>query len=460
MFVPLAVAVVSVLPAPERPGEPLPPHVTARYGSLHYRVPGPVYASALSPDGKLLAVAAPGGVRLYEVPAWRLARELPAVTGPTGPVSYWPPVAARPLAFSPDGKHLAYRRTMDAVSVWDLTADRPARGLRAPARDRWVPLLAFVPDGLALADPDAVTVYDPATGAEVRSVPVGNVQAVSPDGRVFVRADRPKGVLPGYNPGEAVIGDARTGKDLRRLGRTPPQHDHCRDGLAFAPGGKTFAFLGRHGRSVEVRDVATGAVVAARDLPEEAYEPGLAGFEHCGPGVGFTPDGAVFVVLPSGVWRWDPVSGKELPRLAAAGGSPPGGGLHALPDGTLLAPTAEGWVRAWSADGTEWPIPGRYRGTVSVALSPDGTLAAVADDAGRIDLRDTATGTFVRTVRTAGRWGRGMAFSPDGRLLAAGWYEYELGTTREAWSGGPTARPRCGSTGWPTGRRSGRSAGG
>lgn len=412
----LVVSAAALLAGPaEVAGDPPPPHVTARYGSLHYRAPGQIRGTALSPDGKLLAVAGAGVVRLYEVPAWRVARELP------GPGEPYGPTAPRPLVFSPDGKYLAYFRLRGTVTVWDLSADRPRRDFRAPTKAGWAALLAFVPGNqLAVADAATLFVYDPATGAEVRSVAVANVTHLSPDGRVYARADRPKGADPQNKPGVLVLGDAATGRDAVRLDRVPPRFDREHDGLAFAPDGKTFAYFGRNGWHFETRDTATGRLLSIPLLAESAYDVPPGGWRpRGGPEVGFTPDGAAFVTQLSGVWRFDPAAGAERPRLPAAGGPPPGT-LHALPGGrTLLTPTGDGWVRVYAADGAEVPVPGRYRGPVSVALSRDGRLAAVADEAGRIDLRDAASGRFVRTVRERGGRAWRMAFSRDGARLAA-----------------------------------------
>ncbi|MBX9626024.1 MAG: WD40 repeat domain-containing protein, partial [Gemmataceae bacterium] len=408
------------------PPEPAPPPrvaaeparlagVTARYGTLHYRTPGPVLGSALSPDGQLLAVANPDGVRLYEVPGWRLARELAAPGGHHQ-------VCLRPLAFSPDGTHLAYRREYGVVTVWDLPGGKPGRDVRAGADTKWRPLMAFVAGNLlALAEVERLVVFDPATGAEVRAVPAANVLAVSPDGATYLRADKPKPKPgAGTHPGEAVLGDARTGKDTARLGRLAPLQDGGRDGLAFAPDGKTVAVVYGSGRTVSVRDATTGKEVAALELPEDIYGGGTARFGKYGAEIGHARDGTVYVLLGSGgVVRWDPKADRELPGLEA-GDDPVPGGVHLLPDGqTLLTPTTEGWVRVWDAGtGAERPVPGRYWGRVVVTLSPDGAVVAVADGSGRVDLRDAASGAFVRTVREKGGPAPRVVFSPDGGRLA------------------------------------------
>ena len=404
MSAPVVLALAVLARPAEVPGDPLPPHVLARYGSLHYRTPGPIHGSALSPDGKLLALAGPQTVRLYEVPAWRLARELRG--GAEGP-GY----ASGPLAFSPNGKYLAHRghnRAGTVVVVWDLTADRPAREIALKKGVVWPSLLQFTPDGrLALADDAALRFFDPATGAEVQTVAVPHVSHLSPDGKVFVRADEPKGFRSQSKPGRLVLADARTGFDVARVDRAAPDKA---DRLAFAPDGKTFALLSWDGWRLELRDATTGVLLAQPELDEAGAE------------VGFTADGAVYLFRPSGVWRWDPATGKERPGLPTGDG-PPAAGLHAAPGGkTLYTPTAEGWVRVWGADGTETPVPGRYRGEVTAAPSPDGRLVAIGDASGRLDLRDAATGRLVRTVSgetgSADPWPVRAVFSTDGTRVA------------------------------------------
>jgi WD40 repeat protein len=102
------------------------------------------------------------------------------------------------------------------------------------------------------------------------------------------------------------------------------------------------------------------------------------------------------------------------------------------PDGKLLASAGGATVRLWDAKtGKELRrLDAGWSALVHSAIfSPDGKLLATAssEGSGTVRLWETATGKEVRTLR-AQKVGRGLAFSPDGRVLFAG-----AGTTIYRW---------------------------
>lgn len=390
-----AVAAPVPLPQADDRAAVVPKGVTAVYGSLHYRLPADrLQATALSPDGKLIATVDPAAVRVYEAATWRSVRRFPVVPGSS--LTYRP-------AFSPDGRHLAYLQDYTTVHVWDLATGEPVPAF-ANLPGRWERFVAFTPDGrLALADAEGLRFHDPATAKEVRGVPCGpGVVHLSADGKFYLR--RPKDGEP-----PLVLGEVRTGKDLHTLAA----EGRFDSGSAFSPDGRTVALRTPGKGELRLWDVAAAAWAGPPlPLPKAEY----------GADVGFTRDGkTVWAKAAGGVVRWDVATQKELSKLSAAGG-PPFGELLDLPDGkTLLTPTWGGWVRVWdAATGTEVPVPGRYRSDSAFALSPDGQTVVVGDQSGRIDLLDAVTGKFTRTVRAKGDAVGRLVFGPGGRTLAVG----------------------------------------
>jgi RNA polymerase sigma factor (sigma-70 family) len=399
------------LSPPPRPARPAGraingpfPTPAAQYGSLHYRVPGGINGTASTPDGKLLAVARARHVLVYDAVAWKLVQTLEADDGE----GHWG--FGRTLSFSPDGKYLGYARSGKSVFVLDRATGKATNWFGDTDRLRWQGWCQFTREGrLAAADRDRLYWYDPEGKDEPRSVPAGLGVVPSPAGDTFLRAEGTAEAT------EFVLRDARTEAVVHRLDG-PIDRLGGQWVAAFAPDGKTLAYVPEPGQELHLWDVAAGQRLAALKPPGDLFpdSPGEAT-------VGFTADGrTVFLRLGSGdLARWDAKTRRELPTLKAGAGWPLGG-LHNLPDGkTVLTPSyPDGRVRVWDGTtGAEVPVPGRYRYAVTSAVAPDGRVIAVGDDTGRIDLLDAATGRPVRELRADGGSCAGLAFSPDGRLI-------------------------------------------
>jgi WD40 repeat protein len=141
------------------------------------------YDAAFSPDGRLAATSScwsdkpPPPVRVWEVPAGRLVREVPVGS-------------AALVAFSPDGRWLVVSSTTE-YQFWRVGPWEP--GLRVPRRGNVPGAMAFSPDGRVLAVVPAAQVLrliDPDTGGELatltppRPSPVSEMR-FSPDGSLL-----------------------------------------------------------------------------------------------------------------------------------------------------------------------------------------------------------------------------------------------------------------------------------
>ena len=175
--------------------------------------------------------------------------------------------------------------------------------------------------------------------------------------------------------------------------------------------------------------------------------------------IAFSPDGKTIAAAGSvGGVKVRQLEGSEQSRILK-GHEGPVFGLRFSPDGSTLASLGgDGTARLWDADtGTEKAVvqiveEGGLPSTGDLAFSPDGALLATVragPGEGRVRLWDAATGQDVCTLDTPITFSigfRGVAFSPDGRLLVSSYSRrglaiWDLATRRyqTVWLGDCTA---------------------
>ena len=253
---------------------------------------------------------------------------------------------------------------------------------------------ASVPPIKKLWDPDTII---------LRSTMYGHTDLVndivfSPDGKTLASSSADKTIR---------LWDVATST----LRRTIHGHTDLVNNVVFSPNGETLASSSAD-NTIRLWDVATGTSYGALDM----YPSGVFS-------VAFSPDGQI---LASGgtdktVCLWDVATGAL--RRTIYGHTDLVNNVVFSPDGeTLASSSADNTIRLWDvATGTSYGALDMYpSGVFSVAFGPDGqTLASRADDT--LSLWDTNSGTLIRTFEAPTEVAEvftGLAFSPDGQTLA------------------------------------------
>jgi WD40 repeat protein len=364
------------------------------------------------------------------------------------------PVGAFTTGISSDGRTLALGGEDGSVQLLDLGSGG-VRTLRE-RHDGAVSSEAFSPDGRTLAtggEDGTVILWDLKRGKVMETVE-GHTSSVSgsafsPDGRTLYTASDDSTVIIWD-----VAGDRRLGREFRtgivqascRAGGHPCG-DEYPPAFAVSPDGRTLAAARLDGR-VDLIDAETlrktGGFRAFRGTPATAIE--------------YAPDGDRLAVAGGRglLGIWDARSGRRRgPLLDAPRDGPcadPGSLFqeercfgatiqHALafdPGGDLLAASGVGGeVTIWDLDARE-PIRQPVRVphyVLGLDFSPDGAGFAIPygfnnpDESDGVEILDTDGGERVARLPAESEV-RVVAFSPDGRILAAG----QIDGTAQLWA--------------------------
>jgi WD40 repeat protein len=372
-----------------------------------------VAALAISPDGRLLAVAGtpnPEDVRRSSVQLWDIAtrRQLAAFAVP-GPV--------RTVTFSPDGTTLAATPATASgnLQLWSVGTHRE---LPDPVAEKGViTSIAYSPDGrllavgelippysrhgrlLALADvPAVIDLWDLTTHRMVRwlgplSGPVWSLD-FSDDGRLLASGD---------DDHTARIWDTATGAQRAVLtGTAAPV-----EAVQFEPGGGRILATGGPDGTIRVWNAITGAPYLR--VPTSGATTAFA----FSPGEPYLYTDLDF----NDVSRVDLFTGNEA-------GSPirlqqPVTQMAVSPDGRILVLGGpQGSLAALDIEGRTFYDPDRSPLT-AVAVDRWGHLAAAGAEDGNVELWDIRDPAGAVTLR-AGQDVVSVAFSPDGWHLAVG----------------------------------------
>ena len=399
---------------------------------------GPITALAYSPDSQIIAAGlADGGIQWWDVDGGQRLGSIRAFNSAVQTVTFAPDgnslaagsldktnairrwqvsdgkslqsfaeaAAVLRIAYSGDGQSLA-AATTGKLQVWDIVSGRLDDSIGTTAE--LVESLAVFPKG-TLSTPSAslqasLTVWNLSGGAAVvalrgpgllRSTANSDHAALSPNGQLLAVGSLANGVR---------LYELSSGK---LAGNFDPALGVIRE-MRFSPDGGFLTALVTDGLIIEW-DVTSGKIVHGL-LRHTQFTS-----------VDMTPDDAELAAggTDTAVHRWDVDSGDDLDELVAH--DAPVQAISYSPEGRFLASGAlDGKVLLWNLQSDQVERSIAAGGPVlSVAFTPGGSRIAAGTLDGKIGQWIVDTGAPVRQFADALTRFSHVAFSPDGRLLAA-----------------------------------------
>ena len=308
------------------------------------------------------------------------------------------------VRFDPHGERLLSSEK-GMVYLWDALGDPAVTELALHRRG--ILAMAWDPTGTYLAtagEEGDVVIWDALAGVPLRRLRGGHTMYVNslsfgPDG---------KRLLTGSQDKTARVWDVETGRPLQRLGA----FERWVEAVLFLPDGHT-AVIATGDKKVRVIDLDTLAV---------RHE--LGGYQAEVESIKFATEGRQILTRSDRELLLWSTEGDLSAPLFARPNTYAAAGL--MPDGrTLVTGTENGLMQVWEvgSDHPRFSHSENVRRLTALELSPDGrrvvTASQTREGKHELRIRDSETMQTLHTLVEPGAAIRVLAFSPDGRRLAA-----------------------------------------
>lgn len=344
------------------------------------------------------------------------------------------------VAYTPDGRTLAIGQANGAIRLWDVASGKEVRP--TGGHQGGVTALAVAPDGKTLwsaAGDDSLRQWDLGTGKELRrlALPHGAGRAVFARDSTAVVFGAGDGT--GNDNDNLHLGDLAAGKE-KRIFTAKNGSGGCwapaGAGLALSSTEHTIALRDYEG-AMRLYDIAAGKELGMYSI-KMPHQPTAVIRNGMMPGIAFTPDNSRLATADAGVIRlWDVAMGRQPFQFESRASDILT--LAFSPDGWTLATThADESISLWETSSGKERLRLKIKDALlpgmdnvlgntkaspllnCLAFSPDGRLLAAAGQDRRIHVWDVRSGRKLGML--AGHDGaiHCLAFLPDGRGIVSG----------------------------------------